>query len=1120
MSGTATSSAIDWQKVSKRMWKDIKKAVYKPPQTSPSQDKTDTTQPIKLPAHFNDVNDTSQPTKSPLQDKSNIIKPKSIPRMVFSVIGDSVSFFPRPWPKAVFQTALIEAAKGGGETWILYRGNDYEVSKLVENAYQHYENLEFGIERVDIGDPRRHIKLINISGKEDEKDRKSKTREDSPTIYYTKQSESDTWLPYFEQFVSEQKLKYFEEYFEINVPIAIIACEGDFKTIKKIAAALEKKIPVIIMKGSGKAADLVLDYLQNPDAFQKQASILFGIALKEDEIDGMKKDLKQISEYKDLVAIFDLHRDDPLMLSSIVGEAIVSCMSIENISPKEKNEAIKSETLPEGESKSVSMEMELPIGDRIKITAELKKNGGNGVVIRKKSTQRQTMGERFRYSLKNSILAKIPKASKGVNEPESRELREKLKWKTKTYILSPEFCSATSLPLYFFFGYKILQECNIMERCGDVLLFEALKANRCDYVKVLLDQGVEFKLSNLNDLYIETISCLDCKSNQNECKHMQWILKKLPKARQLHAHLTKQVKNNGQNVTQNENDTTNSTKYVAERMCQKILRYEGKAASGNSTKTGYHEKCLPGLCSQCRVSNKVNPSKDEKDEEKQKEIPKDEGIADLLLWAIFVDRKEMAEICWLRGDDHLFIGMVCSAILKKLSKDADKVKEHVLSEHLEEHSKIFEQRCIKILDRMLEESEERVLNLLDSETSVWGIQSSPLTFAYENFMYDVIAHTCSQKHMNDKWYNGLPPGKCAYLKCIRTQPINFITSTKTKYLINSFMFLSVLVTYSAFVLTSVGTKYYSQFTARAMEYYVYIWSFGDSTEEIMGCIDCEKKEGRSHRGYKSRMTRHLNDFWNCVDLLSYIFLMVALIVRHSYEDETHVTARNLFAFSLLVTYLRFLEVFLIFRVVGPKLMMIKEMLKDLFIFLIIAVFVILGVGIYYHANLWPDHRAMWNGGFSNWRIWKIIYYPYWQLYGEFNLDVLDGSDNSDCNVTSIWESDMSTNRCPHEDWTVQFIAAIFVLFSNLLLVNLVIAMFSYTFERVQNVSEKLWHFQRYTVITDYSHRIPSPFNLILRPIVRICFSKDPSTDKDKEQKEKLALRSFQKIIALRCYNKN
>lgn len=55
---------------------------------------------------------------------------------------------------------------------------------------------------------------------------------------------------------------------------------------------------------------------------------------------------------------------------------------------------------------------------------------------------------------------------------------------------------------------------------------------------------------------------------------------------------------------------------------------------------------------------------------------------------------------------------------------------------------------------------------------------------------------------------------------------------------------------------------------------------------------------------------------------------------------------------------------------------------------------ILGVGIYYHANLWPDHRAMWSGDLSNWSIWKIIYYPYWQLYGEFNLDVLDG--NAEC----------------------------------------------------------------------------------------------------------------------------
>lgn len=65
-------------------------------------------------------------------------------------------------------------------------------------------------------------------------------------------------------------------------------------------------------------------------------------------------------------------------------------------------------------------------------------------------------------------------------------------------------------------------------------------------------------------------------------------------------------------------------------------------------------------------------------------------------------------------------------------------------------------------------------------------------------------------------------------------------------------------------------------------------------------------------------------------------------------------------------------------------------LKDLLRFLFIAVFVVLGVGIYYHANIWPDHQSIWTDGWNNWRIWSIIYFPYWQLYAELNLETLDG----------------------------------------------------------------------------------------------------------------------------------
>lgn len=281
--------------------------------------------------------------------------------------------------------------------------------------------------------------------------------------------------------------------------------------------------------------------------------------------------------------------------------------------------------------------------------------------------------------------------------------------------------------------------------------------------------------------------------------------------------------------------------------------------------------------------------------------------------------------------------------------------------------------------------------------------------------------------------------------------------------------------------------------------------------------------GRSHRNYWSRMKRYLYDFWNLVDLLSYALLIAALFVRHFYIDETFTIARRMFALSLLVMYLRFLEVFLIHRKMGPTLIMIKEMLKDLLGFLILAVFVVLGVGIYYHANIWPDHQTIWNGDWTNWRIWTIIYYPYWQLYAELNLESLDGSDQSDCtNITSIWEADPSINRCPQEDWTVQAVAAIYLLFSNLLLVNLVIAMFSYTFERVQENSEKLWRFERYTVINDYDWRIPSPINLIFLPyrfIVRpgICCLKDDNDSRYHLLKE--YRQNFQEVTALKILDK-
>lgn len=80
---------------------------------------------------------------------------------------------------------------------------------------------------------------------------------------------------------------------------------------------------------------------------------------------------------------------------------------------------------------------------------------------------------------------------------------------------------------------------------------------------------------------------------------------------------------------------------------------------------------------------------------------------------------------------------------------------------------------------MYEEDSQHAIHLMDDEAVVWGIYSSPLTIAYENFMYDIVAHTCSQKLINKEWYNNLTPDFKPFLKVIFSYM--YILCSLTKY---------------------------------------------------------------------------------------------------------------------------------------------------------------------------------------------------------------------------------------------------------------------------------------------------------------------------------------------------
>lgn len=65
---------------------------------------------------------------------------------------------------------------------------------------------------------------------------------------------------------------------------------------------------------------------------------------------------------------------------------------------------------------------------------------------------------------------------------------------------------------------------------------------------------------------------------------------------------------------------------------------------------------------------------------------------------------------------------------------------------------------------MYEENQEQTIKVLHTKASVWGISSSPLTFAYENLMYDVVAHASCRKYMKLKFDNNLTGEKKVFRK--------------------------------------------------------------------------------------------------------------------------------------------------------------------------------------------------------------------------------------------------------------------------------------------------------------------------------------------------------------------
>ncbi|XP_046584536.1 transient receptor potential cation channel subfamily M member 2-like [Haliotis rubra] len=222
---------------------------------------------------------------------------------------------------------------------------------------------------------------------------------------------------------------------------------------------------------------------------------------------------------------------------------------------------------------------------------------------------------------------------------------------------------------------------------------------------------------------------------------------------------------------------------------------------------------------------------------------------------------------------------------------------------------------------------------------------------------------------------------------------------------------------------------------------------------------------RDQRSFRYKIQNWFSNVWNRFDLLIYTLFIISIVLRYNLFTSNFIWARMSYSITLAFYYLRFMQFFFAAKNMGPKVIMIRKMLTDLLFFFFILLVFVLSFGVAYHVNLYPNHVPSYKV------LINVLYLPYWQMYGELFLERVQGEDDpSSCTRNeTLWRADLAP-RCPEPNALVSILLAVYMILTNILLVNLLIAMFSYTFQTVQDNSMKIWRYYRLSLVFEYFDR--------------------------------------------------
>ncbi|XP_006868464.1 PREDICTED: transient receptor potential cation channel subfamily M member 4 [Chrysochloris asiatica] len=278
----------------------------------------------------------------------------------------------------------------------------------------------------------------------------------------------------------------------------------------------------------------------------------------------------------------------------------------------------------------------------------------------------------------------------------------------------------------------------------------------------------------------------------------------------------------------------------------------------------------------------------------------------------------------------------------------------------------------------------------------------------------------------------------------------------------------------------------------SLELVLYFWAFTLLCEEFrqgLGGGWGSLATGAHPHGQtplRRRLRLYLADTWNQCDLVALTCFLLGVGCRLT--SGLYDVGRTVLCLDFMIFTLRLLHIFTVNKQLGPKIVIVNKMMKDVFFFLFFLGVWLVAYGVATEGLLRPQDRNLPN------ILRRVFYRPYLQIFGQIPQEEMDVTLMKHVNCS--WEQgfwarppDTPTGSCVsvYANWLVLVLLIVFLLVANILLLNLLIAMFSYTFGKVQGNSDLYWKAQRYSLIREFHSRpaLAPPFIVISH--VRLIF---------------------------------